>query len=326
MTPRVSVVIPTHGRATRLAFALDSLTDQTLSPDEFEVIVVRGPSSTDEPAPESGGANVRILESAELGPAPQRNVGWSAARAPRVAFMDDDCRVAPDWLESHLEAVAGASKADCVVQGRTSPDPDELHLLYGLARSIEITEASGLYETCNISYPRSLLERLGGFDEGFRLPHWGEDTDLGLRAEESGAALIFAPRAIAWHAVHPNWLPVAIREAGRRRRFARLVARHPRLRSSLYVGVFANRSHASIAFAAAGAIAAIALPRRRRGLAAVTTAPYVLRALTGFVQSGNPTPRAAARFVTHLPARAAVDIAETAATVRGAIEERTFLI
>ena len=40
MTPDVSVVIPTHDRETRLAFALEALAEQTLARERFEVIVV----------------------------------------------------------------------------------------------------------------------------------------------------------------------------------------------------------------------------------------------------------------------------------------------
>jgi GT2 family glycosyltransferase len=324
---RLSVVIPTHDRETRLAFALESLAAQTVGAGELEVIVVRGRGARGPLAAAPSGLDVRFLESEELGPAPQRNVGWRAASAELVAFLDDDCRVPQDWAEALVDAYDEARGPEpVVVQGRTEPDPDELHLLYGLARTIEITGPTGLYETCNLAYPRELLERLDGFDEGFRLPHWGEDTDLGLRAEEAGVRLVYADGALAWHAVHPNPLPRALRQAGRRRRLARLVARHPRLRGSLTAGVFVNGSHASVAFAAAAGLAAAASPRARGALVAAAVLPYFARAYAHLAATDGITPRRAARLALHLPSRAAVDAAETLATARGAWEERTLVI
>ncbi len=325
MSPRISVVIPTHARETRLAFALDALAAQTLPGREFEVIVVRAKGAPGPFARAPAGLDVRFLESDERGPVPQRNTGWRAAEAPLVAFVDDDCRAAPDWLEVLL-AVAereGMESADLIVQGRTEPDPSELHLLFGLARSIEVTRPTGLYETCNLLYPRALLERLGGFDPAFMLPHWGEDTDLGLRAAEAGARLVYTDDACAWHAVHPNALPRALLEARRRLRFARLLRRHPQLRGMMPQGLFVNDSHRGIAIAFCGAAAALLGVRGGRTLAALATAPYLAGAAREFAGSGPITPRRGARFLVHLPSRAVVDAAEVAYTVRGAIEDRT---
>jgi GT2 family glycosyltransferase len=322
MTPRISVVIATHARETRLAFALDALAAQTLDPADFEVIVVRAHGASEPLAAAPEGLSARFLTASEQGPVPQRNLGWREASAPLVAFADDDCRAAPDWLERVLEAVDREGGGDdLIVQGRTAPDPDELHLLHGLARSIDIDGPTHLYETCNLVYPRALLERLGGFDPAFSLPHWGEDTDLGLRAEREGARLAYSDAALVWHAVHPNPPHHAIREAGRRRRFARLVARNPELRRRMPAGVFMNETHATVAAAGAGVVAAALT--RRPGLALLGAAPYLLAVARNFLREGPPAPRRLARLAVHLPVRFAVDAAEVVATARGAFEERT---
>src|SRR5687767_13784927 len=123
-TPDVAVVIPTARRETRLAFALDALARQTLPADRFEVVVVRG----DEPGPTvtaPAGLPVRFMSVArDAGPAAKRNLGWRATSAPLVAFTDDDCRPAPDWLERMVEA-AGSEAGDFILQGRTEPDRSE---------------------------------------------------------------------------------------------------------------------------------------------------------------------------------------------------------
>ena len=314
-TPEVSVVIPTYRREARLRFALEGLAEQSLATDRFEAIVVRTPNSAPPLAEAPEGLNVRFLESSQTGPAAQRNAGWRAAAGSLVAFMDDDCRPAPAWLE---RAIADAGPGT-VLQGRTEPDPDELHLLFGLARTMRVDGVSELFPTCNIVYPRRLLEQLDGFDETFTAP-WGEDTDLGQRALAAGASARFSSDALVWHAVLPNPLPDALRTARRRRWLPVVIARHPHLRSDLLGRVFVNRTHATLATALAGAL----LPAS--GLRRAAWLPYFLNLLAGHARGAAITPRGIARLALHLPVRLLVDVVEVGSTVEGAIRARTPVI
>ena len=263
----IAVVIPTFRRETRLRFALEALAAQNLDRERFEVVVVRAAEAEGPYASAPDGLDVRFLTASQTGPAAQRNHGWRATTAPLVAFTDDDCRPAPTWLESLLAAADESS----IVQGPTAADPDERHLLAGLARTMEVEGPSDWYESCNIAYPRSLLERIGGFDDGFRLA-WGEDTDLGLRAREAGAGLTYAPQALVWHAVIARSLPRALQEARRREWLPLVIARHPDQRRVLYHRWFANRAHAAVC---AGAVVIAASPRRSRGVVAVAAVPFL---------------------------------------------------
>ncbi|MDQ3571561.1 MAG: glycosyltransferase [Actinomycetota bacterium] len=317
MVPDVSVVIPTFRRETRLAFTLDALARQGLARERFEVLVVRAAGEPGQLVDPPGGLTVRFLESPAPGAGAQRNIGWRNARAPVVAFTDDDCRPSEHWLQSLLQATAG----EVVVQGRTQPDPDEAHLLLGLSRSIDVTELDPWHPSCNMAYPRRLLERLGGFDEEFEAPFWGEDTDLGLRALQAGARVEFAESALVWHAVHPRPLPMAFRDARRRSWIALVVALHPEQRDALWGGVFVNRSHAALAL---WLVAAIAL-RRRPSLAAAASAPYFALHLSAGL-SGRIHPRGLARLALHLPERLTLDVAELASTVAGAVRHRSLVV
>ncbi len=44
-------------------------------------------------------------------PSVQRNLGWRAARAELVAFIDDDCRADPGWLEALVIAAEQAPQS-----------------------------------------------------------------------------------------------------------------------------------------------------------------------------------------------------------------------
>jgi GT2 family glycosyltransferase len=318
--PEVAVVIPTYRRETRLRFALEALAAQTVDPDRFEVVVVRAPGAEGPFASAPHGLSVRFLTASRRGPGPQRNHGWRSTTAPLVAFTDDDCRPAPDWLAELL----AAADAGAVVQGRTIPDPDERHLLAGLARTIEIEGPSDWYESCNIAYPRELLERLGGFDEGFGLPPWGEDTDLGLRARAAGAPLRYQPRALARHAVVPCTLPRALAEARRRVWLPMVISRHPEQRSALYRRWFANRAHAAVAVGILG----MALARRRGPATAIAVAalPSIAHNLEYNRGRGIASVEGLARFAATMPTRLLVDLVELGAAVRGSARHRALVI
>jgi GT2 family glycosyltransferase len=312
--PEIAVVIPTRGRETRLAFALDALAEQTLARDRFEVFVVRDADAREPLAKLPEGLNGAELRLPGVGgPTPKRNLGWRSSSAPVVAFTDDDCRPAPDWLERLLDAV---EPGDVVLQGRTEADPDERHLLHGLARTTEVSDPGAWFETCNIAYPRDLLERLDGFDEGFDFI--GDDTDLGLRAREGGARVIDAHEALVWHAVFPRSPGAALRDAVHRRAVPALVARHPGQRRELYLGVFTHPNHARLLLALAG----LALWRRAPLLGALAAIPY----LSKNVDRRRLTPWGILRLPMQLSSKVAVDAAEIAASAASSIRNRSLVL
>ena len=142
--PEVSVVFATHDRAERVAMLIESLRRQTIDRSRFEVIAVDDGSRDHTPrvlaeAAERGDLDLRVMrrETAE-GPASARNQGWRGARAPLIAFTDDDCVASPGWLEAGLAALK--AEPGCFVQGRTDPSPDEVHLLGPFSRTLRVHE------------------------------------------------------------------------------------------------------------------------------------------------------------------------------------------
>lgn len=246
--PVVSVVVSTYNRPSRLARLLDGLSVQTLPAAQFEVVVVdngSGPDTARVLAAERARGRLALIcarHLVTLGPAGGRNAGWRLARAPLVAFTDDDCVPAPAWLEQLL-AVA-SEHAGAVVQGQTHPDPGELDKAGLLSHTVRIERLGPQFQTCNILYPRAVLEALGGFDERFGLAPAGEDTDLAWRAVESGCPTVFAPEAVVYHGVQRLGVAGTLALAARWSEVTRVLARHPQLRGSLlYRGLFWNVWH-----------------------------------------------------------------------------------
>ena len=267
--PRVTVVVPSHDRPARLAALLDALAAQTLPRERWEAVVVHdSPGETDAVLANHPLANAGVLRAVRFpagsgSAAAMRNAGWRAARAPLIAFTDDDCRPAPTWLARLLDA-AGAEPG-AVVQGRTRPDPDEAPAplpdrfipgVFVFVHTLSVDPPSPQGETCNMLYPRTLLERLGGFCEAFRLP-FGEDSDLVLRARRDGAGVEPAPDALVLHAVETLSLGDRVRATRRWSQLALVAKRNPEYRRGpdKPLGIFVSRRHALFLVALAGAAA-----------------------------------------------------------------------
>src|SRR3954453_23845971 len=268
--PEVSVVVPSHERGTRLRWLLNALEEQTLPRSQWELVVVFDSTDDTEELVRTHPLAPRYvrLTPGTGTPSRQRNAGWREARAPLIAFTDDDCRPDREWLARMVQIAAGNPGA--IVQGRVRPDPFETDILAAPhARTIEVDPPGPFAQTCNVLYPRELLERVGGFEESFPLMS-GEDTDLYERAREAGAAYVGAPDALVYHAVESSSLIGALRRSIRWQHLAYVVKRHPHVRERLDLRVFWRRSHTLLALAVGGALAA-----RSVRPAAALTLPYL---------------------------------------------------
>lgn len=157
--PDVCVVIPTipensHEQVT------EDLRNQTY--DQFEVLVV----------------NDRTKSVCEA-----RNNGLNEAKAPVVAFTDDDCRPPEGWINN---IVSCFQKYDDIV------------IIEGPVRGGMSYDGKQKYPTCNIAVDRRTAIDAGGFD--IRFEYWREDTEFGWRMEEYGRAVFC--EAVRMH--HPD--------------------------------------------------------------------------------------------------------------------------
>ena len=177
-----------------------------------------------------------------------------------------------------------------VLAGRTDPDPAELHRLAPTARTQTVHEAGPWFPTCNIAYPRALLERLGGFD--LRYGWGGEDTDLAWRAQAVGAPVAYVEGARVLHAVEDLGTLGALRLAGRWSEAMRVFAAHPQMRrQALHHGVFWRQAHRDLLLAAAGLALA---PRRPPAVALTLPWLHGARRRTVADRRVGPPPAAAA--------------------------------
>jgi len=123
--PDVSVIVATYNRSDVVRGAVESLMNQDSRGTSYEVIVVDN-NSTDETG--------RTLEEVctkyenlswhfepQQGVSYARNRGIAAARAPILAFTDDDIKPASDWVASVSEGFKRFPEADCI-GGKVLPE------------------------------------------------------------------------------------------------------------------------------------------------------------------------------------------------------------
>lgn len=208
----LSIVLPTLGNHEVLGRVLDGFQRQDAPPGSFELIVV---ADRDEPDPGAVGRAVEgrpypagLLRGDVPGVSANRNTGWRAARAPLVLFIDNDTIPARSLVSEHLDSHRRWPAVEEAVVGlvRWAPgvkvSPFMKWLEYGLQfqyASIRGQDASWAHlYSANASIKRSLLERVGGYDER-RLPYGYEDIDWGYRAHRHGLRVKFNPRAVVEH-------------------------------------------------------------------------------------------------------------------------------
>jgi glycosyltransferase involved in cell wall biosynthesis len=195
--PAVTVVVPTRGRAAYLEVTLDSLCRQrTRAPHELLVVDDGAEDATREVAARLGVRCVSHGRRRSLNAA--RNTGLREARAPLIAFVDDDVVVPEGWLEALVEGAARHPDAEALggpirarFEGRTPracgrEDPPITTLDLGL----EDCKAEMVWGA-NFAVRRSAVERIGEFDESIVRPHGDEEEWLErLRAARGRIAYI----------------------------------------------------------------------------------------------------------------------------------------
>ena len=157
---------------------------------------------------------MRVVHTPTRGLSHARNVGTEVAQGDILAFTDDDCEVAPDWVEVIQEIFTehpdvGVAGGEVVAQPndtwwRISTCP-AAHVIDAKYRPVEDgwRAPDGFYMIgANIVVRRSIADRVGKWDDVFGAGRrYGacEDQDFISRAEALGVSLLTTPRLVVHH-------------------------------------------------------------------------------------------------------------------------------
>lgn len=222
MNIRISAIICTHNRAEFLGEAIQSLAEQTLSNEKYEIIVVDNCStdSTKEVVNQfSEIENLRYIFESTLGLSYARNSGWRNARGKYTAYLDDDAIASPGWLEKILEVFETVIPRPTCVGGKTEPlwessRPKWLsdELMTGLTvvdwsdTPHELRDLSQEWLVgANIAFPVEFLARVEGFSCGLSRKGKGllsgDEIFLQKQILKSGQSCFYHPEIAVQHRI-----------------------------------------------------------------------------------------------------------------------------
>lgn len=220
---RLSIVIATYNRSSQLMQVLQSVVEQTLPREEWECVVVNN-NSTDETASafEEFSArypdyNLRMVLETNQGLSYARNRGIRESEGEYIAIVDDDERIAPEFVASYVALFDNVP--DAVAAG----GPIVAEYPTGRPRWMSAFTERPIANTMyfgdevrefprgrvpgggNMALRRSAVRRYGVFDTSLGYVGeslvGGEESDLFERLQIAEAKYYYVPKAVMYHVI-----------------------------------------------------------------------------------------------------------------------------
>jgi GT2 family glycosyltransferase len=218
----ISVLIPSHARAAKLAVCLGALARQTLPAAEYEVLVgLDGPDAAAESAAheawaDAGGGHkaLTVLSCAKAGQAAVRNQLLLRARGRFLVFLNDDLIPHAGLLATHARHQQAQSRPALIIGDapwrRYEPDrlfdrllrETSMVFFYNVMRADPDPGRDWGFRHAwmlNLSAPTDAVRAVGGLTV-FPSTYGFEDDDLAFRlARRFGCPVLYRPDAVALH-------------------------------------------------------------------------------------------------------------------------------
>ena len=225
----ISAIVCTYNRADFVVRAIDSLANQTLNIDDYEILVIDNGSRDDtkrrieEKLPAI--PNLRCVSEPRLGLSVARNTGLAESKGRILAFLDDDAIACPGYLEEILGVFKLCQPSPGLLCGPVEPIwgaprptwlKDDLLGFYSVLNWSDIPrplEKGEWIAGANFAVARDVISACGGFDENLgrkgKSLLSGEDTALTDRIRMAGYVVYYAPAVTVQHYIHPERLSKA---------------------------------------------------------------------------------------------------------------------
>ncbi|MFO7554072.1 MAG: glycosyltransferase [Desulfobacterales bacterium] len=205
--PFFSIIVPTYNRPRQIVSCLEALSRVNYPRARFEVIVVDDGSRIPARTVVSSffdKMNLTVITQKNAGPSKARNAGAERAKGDFLAFTDDDCMPAPDWLLTLSNRFK--ISPECAVAGPSVNALEEN--IYDTASQMLIEYLHGYYNrdpeqarfitSNNLSLPAKQFKAVGGFDTNFSNAG-GEDREFCEHLRHNGCRIIYAPEVVVHH-------------------------------------------------------------------------------------------------------------------------------
>ncbi|MEA2272685.1 MAG: hypothetical protein QOI98_1393 [Solirubrobacteraceae bacterium] len=205
----------TEQRWDHVVAGIEALSAQTLAPAQVVLSVDHNDDLQRRAHDAFPGVDV-VANAHEPGLSGARNTGMSQAKGDIVAFLDDDARPEPTWLETLAAAfddpdvvgVGGVVLPEWVEGARPAWLPAEMYWVVGcsyIGLPIDVAEIRNPIGA-NMAFRREALRAAGGFVEGIgrvgTVPLGCEETELAIRIRRmTGGVVLHVPGALVHHHV-----------------------------------------------------------------------------------------------------------------------------
>ena len=215
--PTVSIIIITRNRPAVLQHCLAHVLDQ---PYPHKQVIVVDSSSNDESErvvaqyPEVICVRLPVQRTIHENRPQARNAGLAVSSGELIAFIDDDAMVQPGWpdalLATYQDETVGAAGGRVISTPKPYCDmitgspilvarPDGRAIIENIGSSSKAQIEVDWLPGCNMSFRRTALEQVGGFDPGLTFNNLRDDTDICLRVQRAGWRIVFDPAMAVIH-------------------------------------------------------------------------------------------------------------------------------
>jgi glucosyl-dolichyl phosphate glucuronosyltransferase len=226
--PFISVVVCSYNREKYISDALDSLLNQTLSPELYEIIIIdnnskdrTGEIALEKVAQFSETHQILYFKETNQGLCFARNRGIAEARGQFVCYMDDDGIADPNFLEVQYNFLQ-ANPEVIGLGGKIIPryvhgKPKWIdNILEGLVSKVDFGDSDFKYSGkrypvgCNMTYRKDVLEEIGLFDTsigqvGDNLVR-GDETELFERIKKLNKPVYYLGNSRVEHVIEQDRL------------------------------------------------------------------------------------------------------------------------
>lgn len=187
--PCVSIIIPTLNRYSYLGDVLNDLEAQDYK--DFEVFIVDQSDEFDPQFYEKFALKIKVLRQFEKAQWLARNTAIKTAKGELILLFDDDSRVEPNWISSHIRCL---DFFDADISSGVSFSAVGAKI----PRTYSYYKWGDQLDTGNAMVRRGVFEDVGLFDRQFEKQRQG-DGEFGLRAYLAGFRNISNPDAARIH-------------------------------------------------------------------------------------------------------------------------------
>lgn len=212
----LSILVCTYNGEKILPYCLESLRNQTIGPDEFEVLVIDNNSGDQtrevvsrfqEKMP-----NLHYCKEEQVGLSHARNRGFASVKSDWVLYLDDDAKAGPTFVERALWLIS-TFNFDCFgghyVPWYLTPKPKWLSDDFGrmplLLEKVGPLPGKGYVHGGVIGFRKKVLEEVGGFPSNLGMSGssvgYGEENWVQKKLRERGYTIGFDPELRVDHLV-----------------------------------------------------------------------------------------------------------------------------